>query len=487
MEGEHVKIERNLKISLIDQIYHSFAERIRSNLIEHGKALPSVRQLAKELEVSMVTVHKAYARLEKDRLVTCIPGKGIYVRKQSSMDSPTISTPLDHFDWQKAIPDYIQRAQLMQYMQFSNSIQFATSVIYPKLLPIQLLKDEMIQLLTDDPSILISYGEPQGDYDLRIAMQQYLYELHSYRPNVDHILITSGVQQGIDLVARSFIGPGDVVFMEAPCYTGAIDVMKSRGATIIPIPVDNNGIVTEGLDKLCETYQPTLIYTNPTFQNPTGTVLPESRRRELVAIAEDYNVLILEDDAVSELYFENKRPPKPIAYWDEHGHVIYIKGLSKPMSSGCRIAALAASGVLFKKLFASKVTTDIGSPLLTQKAALAMIRSKKLKEHGEKLRIALEVRRDRITGSLRKLLGETIDFSIPDGGLNLWIGLPAGMDAEELYRKALAYNVSFLPGVACFSQSPETHRFRLSFSAVSERDLDEGIERLAYLIQSELT
>lgn len=480
-----IQVNRKSKISLIDQIYQEFAERIRSNLLTAGEPLPSIRKLAHELKVSIVTIHRAYALLMKDGLVVSVQGKGMFVNDSYRPKKELLTSTPSPFEWQRHVTDYIHRAQLIQYMKASSPIQFATSVIYPKLLPVKQLRDETIKIVTNDPTILTKLGEIQGDFDLRTGMQQYLKQLHSMSINVENIIITSGVQQGIDLVARSFIGPGDVVLMESPCYTGAIDVMRSRGASIIPLPIDEHGLMTRDLESLCEKLRPKMIYTNPSFQNPTGTVLSKQRRKELVAIAEIYGIIILEDDAISELYFDNTPPPQPIANWDSEGHVIYLKGLSKPLSPGYRIAALVASGFILDKLIAAKVMTDIGSPLLTQKAILSFIRSKRMSEHIIKLQIALEVRRNRLIDILSTLLGELISFQPPGGGLNIWMQLPETISSEKLYISALEQNVAFLPGSACFINSLDNQFLRLSFSAVSEKELDEGVERLAKLIKFE--
>jgi DNA-binding transcriptional MocR family regulator len=163
-----------------------------------------------------------------------------------------------------------------------------------------------------------------------------------------------------------------------------------------------------------------------------------------------------------------------------------VKGLTKTLSPGCRIAAVHASGMILDKLIASKVSIDIASPLLTQRAVLAFIRSRKLKDHYEKLRIALEVRRDRIVAAFKERLGDRIQLQPPHGGLNLWIQLPETINTEELLVKGLSQNVSFLPGTACYTSHYNQQFLRLSFSAVSDHDLDEGVDRLIQLIKNEM-
>ncbi|PWA08877.1 PLP-dependent aminotransferase family protein [Pueribacillus theae] len=478
----------NSSMSLVDQIYFEILERIESRLLQKGALLPSVRKLAKDLNVSVVTVHKAYTRLAKEGYINIYKGKGAYINERYENMKPNREKggDLSSFDWQQNIEDYIHRAQLVQHLQFSNPIQFATSVIYHKLLPTRFLAETMKLLVDNDPTILARYCETQGDSELREEMQKFLNRVYRLHVPFENMMITSGVQQGIDLVARSFIGPGDVVIMEQPCFTGAIDAMRGRGANILTAPVKQDGICLQTIEEICDRLKPKLIYTNPTFQNPTGTVMSEQNRKTLLEIAEKYGILIVEDDAVGDLYFDDEIPPKPIKYWDRNGHVIYLKGFSKPLSPGCRIATLVASGVVFERLVAAKATADICNPLLTQKAILSFLRSDKMFPHLEKLRIALEVRRDRLKNYFSTHLGDLITYRQPQGGLNVWIELPCKYNAEQLLYKAVEHNVSFLPGSACFVKDPQRNFIRLSFSSVSDKELDEGAERFANLIRSSL-
>lgn len=223
-------------------------------------------------------------------------------------------------------------------------------------------------MLSENPKVLSQYGEIQGDKALRQARVEYLQRM-DLTTSPDNILVTSGSQQGIDLIARTFVGPGDVVVMEAPTYPGAIDVFRGRGATILTVPVDSDGMRVDLLQHLCDKYKPKIIYTVPPFHNPTGAVMTTKRRRQVLEIASSTQCIVIEDDPCSEIYFERK-PPASMKSMDQDGHVIYLKGLSKILAPGCRIGILAASGSIFKRLIAAKANTDLESPLLTQKAII---------------------------------------------------------------------------------------------------------------------
>lgn len=229
----------------------------------------------------------------------------------------------------------------------------------------------MSRLVTGKPELMASYGNFQGDAELREVMRRHLHsrgvEVHS-----SDIMITSGSQQGIDLVARTFVGPGDTVYLEAPSYTGAIDVFAGRGAEMIFVPMDSEGMRVDVLTRLCDKRPPKLIYTNPTFQNPSGVTMGITRRQRLLELARSYRCLIVEDDPFSDLYFR-KPPPLPIKSMDGDGHVVYMKSFSKVIAPGCRIACVAAGGNILSRLIAAKSASDLGSPLLNQRAVLPLL------------------------------------------------------------------------------------------------------------------
>jgi DNA-binding transcriptional MocR family regulator len=474
-----ITINKNEAIPLSKQIYMSFVDKIRSGLLPSGSKLPTVRQLAKDIEVSLVTIMKAYKQLEEDGFIELSKGKGTYVKMQLQPEASNIG---QDFDWQLSIPDYLHRSQYARFQDSDASYHFSSSMIDPALFPNQYMDQLIEQVFKQNPRILSQYGGIQGDLALREKMTQNLLK-SKIEITAENLLITSGSQQGIDLVARTFVGPGDVVIMEAPTYPGAIDVFRSRGATILTVPIDEDGMRVDMLHALCEKHKPKLIYTTPTFHNPTGTIMPLQRRKVLVDIAESHHCLIMEDDPFSDIYFDRK-PPLPIKSLDTSGHVIYLKGLSKTIAPGCRIGLLAASGSIFKRLYAAKANMDLGSPLLTQKVIVPLIDSARMEQHLKRLRAALKSRRDAVLTVLKEQAPRGVTCFIPKGGLNVWIQLPTWIDSNVLLYEANKRHVSFLTGSACFAIENEHSTLRLSYSYANEKLLQDGVMILCEIMQA---
>ncbi|MBT2699146.1 PLP-dependent aminotransferase family protein [Bacillus sp. ISL-40] len=479
-----IEIQRNADVSLSKQIYQSIVDRIRSGLLHEGLQLPSVRILSKQIGVSLVTAVKAYQQLEQDGFITSVQGKGTFVKVKRKAEEERKDENFS-YDWQLSVQDYLPRSQFGRFHLVPEKINLSSSMVDPGLLPNRYLEREIHQMLSENPRILSQYGEIQGDTLLRKEMVEYL-KSSGVPSTPENILVTSGSQQGIDLVARTFVGPGDVVVMEAPTYPGAIDVFRGRGATILTVPVDKDGMRVDILQNLCDKHKPKIIYTIPTFHNPTGVVMTLKRRRQILDIAHSIQSLIIEDDPWSEIYF-GKKPPAPIKSIDHKGHVIYLKGLSKTLAPGCRIGILSASGSLFNRLLAAKANTDLGSPLLTQKSILPFINSKQMMEHYKKLRTALRIRRDLVLELLSQHMPDSVSWVIPEGGLNLWISLPYWLDSNHVLIEAKKQQLSFLPGSACYPVEQENHHLRVSYSYMNEQLLQQGVTTLCNILHSQIT
>ncbi|MNO39084.1 2-aminoadipate transaminase [compost metagenome] len=470
----HIDLNRSGSKSLPHQISETLSQRILSGLLQQGVRLPSVRSLATTLSVSQVTVSKAYDVLEKRGLIYCRQGKGCFVA-----DPEHTKRQVDG-RWQDLYDDYLPRAQLWRNFDYSEvKYPFHIAAIHRELLPLKDIGDSYAALVTQQPELMATYGNFQGDLELRGIMRDHL-KARGIALTSSDLMITSGTQQGIDLVARTFVGPGDTVYLEAPSYTGAIDVFAGRGAEMIFVPTDSEGMRVDTLTKMCDQRPPKLIYTLPTFQNPSGVTMSMARRQRLLELARSYRCLIVEDDPFSDLYF-HAPPPGTIKSMDTEGHVVYMKSFSKVIAPGCRIACVAAGENILSRLIAAKSASDLGSPLLTQRAVLPFIAGK-YESYAAQLRVTLRGRMEKAAKLLKLYAPPGVKYILPAGGLNLWLELPASPDIARLHKLAEQEGISFLPGDVCYSAETPSRHIRLCYSQMNETDMEAGLRLFLRLL-----
>lgn len=476
----HIDLLRSSSKSLPQQISETMAQRITSGLLQPGTRLPSVRGLASALKVSQVTVSKAYADLEIRGHIICSQGKGCYVAERLR------NTPDMSAGWQDSYDDYLPRAQLWRNFNDSEvEYPFHLAAIHSSLLPLEPIGATMAALVREQPELMATYGNFQGDAELREVMRRHLQSRGISLGSGD-LMITSGSQQGIDLVARTFVGPGDTVYLEAPSYTGAIDVFAGRGAEMIFVPVDGEGMQVDKLTAMCDRRPPKLIYTNPTYQNPSGVTMSITRRQRLLELARSYRCLIVEDDPFSDLYF-HKPPPPSIKSMDTAGHVVYMKSFSKVLAPGCRIACVAAEGNILSRLIAAKSSSDLGSPLLTQRAVLPFI-SRRYEIYAATLRTALRTRKEAAAKLLKQYAPPGVTWTLPEGGLNLWLQLPESAEIGRLHALAGQEGISFLPGDVCYAGDGElsSRHIRLCYAQLTQEEMEHGLGQFLLLLDKYL-
>lgn len=459
---------------LFKKVYDYVLYRIeRKEWKEHEK-IPSVRQLACEMNVHRLTVLKAYQLLKQHDKVYVKDKAGYFVQSNGkknleylNLDDPIVSA-------------YIQKNHLSEIHHTPVSYQFSQALIDPNLLPNHYFSEYVKNVFDLYPKVLATYSTVQGDLELRETLAQYFINQYKTHIHAENLLITSGSQQAIHLIAQAFIQPGDVVLFERPSYSAAIDSFRAQGAHIVTVDIHPDGYDLEQVETYIKQYKPLLFYLNPTFHNPTGYTVPIEQRKKLVELAEQYRFLIIEDDAYHDIYFDHA-PPPPIYTYDTGGTVIYIRSFCKYISPGLRIAAVICPSSLLNALLTVKSLADNGSPLLNQKVFLHYFTSLRMQQHLQKIRIALQIRKEIME---KELATTDWQWVSPKGGLNLWVQLPDHLPIELLLTKSIEQSISFVPGQVCDPLKQQSSWIRLSYSYVNEQQLSEGIKRFVAVAQS---
>lgn len=485
-----ISIDRNSTVPITKQIYLEIENRIRTGILKPEAKLPSIRSVCKATDVSPMTVVKAYELLAREGLIYKVHGKGTFV-KDTNIPS-NINYPINHkadtisedFSWQDEIQDYVTRTGYVQRTMVkgkTTGINLLTAALHHRFLPTETIIKKFNESLSSDYSDLGKYPPVEGDLKLIREVRSYLNN-KSIQAEEKEILITSGSQLAINLVAQTFIGHGDVVIVEAPTFPGAIDVFKSRGAIVLEVPIDENGIKIDALLTICEKYPVKMVYTMPNFHNPTGCVMSLNVMQELLELAKVQNFIILEDDSWGDLSYE--RIATPLKSLDRSGRVIYIGGFSKIFGPAYRLSAVVASGSLQSKLITAKSNLDLGAALINQRMIESYINSLEQKQHLTWLRYELKNLRDRVINHLKSIMPSYIKLKVPEGGLVLWLSFPLKFDCKLLYYKAVTEeNLSFLLGDNCYSSIRGSNQLRICFTYLEEEVVIEGMTTLVKLIK----
>ena len=368
-------------------------------------------------------------------------------------------------------------------------ISFAGGLPAPELFPVERIQQATNTVLAKHGTEALQYSTTEGMPELRSFLAQRLSsETLSVKP--ENILIVTGSQQALDLIARLFVNEHDRVILENPTYLGMLQTLKPYDPTYLPVTTDDDGMRIEAIPALLRQH-PKLMYVVPNYQNPQGTTLIKARRVELLHMLEPYPVPLVEDNPYSELRYSGEVEPslmeldaQSLGIRELNGRVIYVGTFSKILSPGLRVGWIAAPLPVIDKLVAAKQGTDLHTSTFVQYIIYEVVCDGFLESHIAKLRTTYRERRDTMLAAMEKYFPEEVSWSHPAGGLFLMVYMPEYLDAEELLQQALAYKVAFVPGVDFHVGNSGHNTFRLNFSHESPPMIEEGIKRLGQLLKN---
>lgn len=471
-----ISLDRSSSQPLYLQLAHTIQQRIRSGALPSGARLPTVRELAETLGVTRLTVHNAYSELQAGGWVEATVGRGTFV---SAREEATFS-PADlgrELSARGMIFDMLRMAQLPGL----RSLAMADAA--PEFYPQREFSRAVNEALSAGTAVF-SYSAPHGDPLLRTALAELLRG-RGLRSSPDEILVTSGVTQGLALVAQTMARPGDAVIVEHPTYLGALNVFGAHGLRAYGVPLDDEGMLIEELEPLILAHRPRFIYTIPNFQNPSGVCLSPSRRAALLAIAERHRIPVIEDDIYSLLCYEGS-PPPALKAEDPGGVVVHVGSLSKSLMPGARIGYVVAPSSLIGPLVAARQANDLCSPPLMQRAIALFIQHGWLETHLRRVLPRYRERRDAMLTAMARFFPSGLRWTAPRGGFSSWVALPPGVAATDLYLAAVERGVAFAPGDVFFAVPPPRPYIRLSFSVQPPDVITEVVQVLGELIGSQL-
>ncbi|MEW9124771.1 MAG: PLP-dependent aminotransferase family protein [Thermotaleaceae bacterium] len=473
---ENIRLDKDSTFHLYIQLYEKIREYILDEQIKEKEKLPPMRQLAELLSVNVVTVVKAYEMLEKEGYIYKKIGSGTFVTPRIGQEASDIASEKYPLDEDLRLMDRGQ-IQIKDHMY-----SFASATPTPDLFPVGDFQDLLNEVLNRDKGNAFGYQESQGYYALRESLVTYMKE-YNIDTKTENIQIISGAQQGIDVIAKAFVNHGDVVILEKPTYSGAIATFKSRGAILVDVPMETDGIHISLLEESIKTHKPKVIYLMPNFQNPTGYSYSNEKKQKILTMAEKYNVLVIEDDYLSDLSFydNNNTTLKSL---DKKDLIIYIKSFSKIFMPGLRLGFLVLPTRAYHRILAAKHASDISTSGLIQRAFDLYLRKGIWKKHIHYMECIYRERFDIMKNVIEKyILPLGVQCQLPQGGLNFWLCLNEGYSSNQLYSRAAKKNVLLAPGSLFFTSENDSCCFRLSIAAIYPEEIEPAILILADVIQ----
>ena len=379
--------------------------------------------------------------------------------------------------------------ELLKLSRRPDIISFAGGMPDPQTFPVEELAEISALVLREKGATALQYGPTEGEPALREALASWLTK-ERLDLRAENILVTSGSQQALDLLAQVLIDPGDPVIVELPSYIGALQAFAAHRARMIGVPQDDEGIRTDLLEKTLERLsrrkrRPKFIYIVPDFQNPSGVTLTLARRQELLALASRFEVPLVEDSPYRVLRFSGE--PMPAIYsLDPQRHVLALGTFSKIFCPGMRLGWLLTPEAWMERFIIAKQGMDLCSPSFTQFIAVEYMRRGLLDREVESIRALYSRKLGVMLAALEKQMPRGVTWTRPEGGLFLWVKLPRRMNATALFEKAIERKVAYVIGSAFFCNGKGHNTMRLNFSYPSEEQIVEGIQRLAGVIRENL-
>lgn len=369
--------------------------------------------------------------------------------------------------------------EILKITELPEVISFAGGLPAPVTFPVDEMRAAMTQVLAGNGREALQYSTTEGYAPLRewIARRCSTPEAPV---DADQVLIVSGSQQGLDLLSKALVDAGDTVLVETPTYLGALQAFSLFGPKFIPVAADEDGLLPESMDESMRGAK--FLYCLPNFQNPTGRLLPEARRRQLAQRARELDLLILEDDPYGALSYDGETPPSIRSLAPER--TVYMGSFSKVLAPGLRIGYVIAPPALRAKLVQAKQATDLHTATLSQMAVYEVIKDGFLDTHIPTIRALYRDQCQAMIEALERHMPQGVRWNRPRGGMFLWAELPRGMDASKVLAKAVEQKVAFVPGAPFFAADPEIESLRLAFVTVPPPRIEEGVERLAAVIRS---
>lgn len=462
------------------QIIAYIKEKISLGEWPIGSVIPSQRDLAARFGVNRSTVITALEELMADGLLEGKMGMGTVVINNTWTLLATNPPP----DWNEYVQAGLYKPSQAAVQEINRDesnqsfIQLGKGELSPDIFPLETMK-AVLQRVTENLGTF-GYEEPRGFLPLREALSDYVKSF-GIDASPSSILVVSGGLQALQLISVGLLHRGSTVLLERPSYLYSLHLFQSAGMKLSGLPMDQHGVLPSAITAQKKQKNGDILYTIPCFHNPTGVLMTEKRREELLRVCEEERLPIMEDDIYRELWFDEP-PPPPLKARDKHGHVLYLGSLSKTLTPGLRIGWIIGPEPVIDRLSDIKMQTDYGSSSLSQRVAAEWLSSGLYCQHVQMVREELKVRKAAALHALETYMSELATWQIPSGGFFIWLKINARISMLELFSKASRQGILLNPG-NIYAQETDGY-LRLSYAHATLADLDRGIRQLSRIVAS---
>jgi DNA-binding transcriptional MocR family regulator len=464
---------RDDSVPLYLQIVQRITDLIEKGVLAPGARLPTVRRMSQDQGLGRMTVQTAYAELQAHGWIESVVGRGTFVaERHQARELPQAISP------RVEVPGSL--AALLETQAPLARLVLGQAAPAEETYPIKSFKACLGVALNKSSNL--SYGSVLGEEVLRTQISRLLLT-RGLTVSSESVVISSGAQQGIELAIRTLTRPDQSVAVEAPVYPGVLEVLASRRQRILEVPVEDGGLSLGQLERLVKRERPALLYTVPTFQNPTGTVTSIEHRKALLSMAQEHDFYILEDDVYGHLAFDEPAPPC-LKSLDTTGRVVYVTSFSKSLMPALRLGAVVATPGQLAAFTQRKQTADLVSSSLVQAALAEFLRRGYYQAHLQRVQELYKERRDAACQTVTDVLPE-VRFQEPRGGLSMWLQLPPESDEADLFLQARKRGLVVARGEPFFPRPQPRGFLRLSFASVSRPKFRQAANTLADLLKEQ--
>ena len=473
------KPDKSSDIAVYLQIVAYIRQKIASGDWPVKSQLPTQRALAQAFQVNRSTVVTALEELKAEGLIESTMGSGTIV-SNNTWSLLTTNPPPDWMGYVQSgmqLPNIPTIQLINRYEPDPSYIRLGTGELSPRLIPTRGMEEVMSGLR--GKMTTLGYSEPKGLLALRQAISSHLRS-RGVEASPGSILVVSGALQAMQLISLGILHRESAILLEQQSYLYSLPLFQSSGMRLVGVGMDQEGIQPEALSRQKQIHKGALLYTIPAYHNPTGILMSEGRREQVMAVCERERLPILEDDVYGELWLDEPGP-LPLKTRDQNGLVLYLGSLSKTLSPGLRIGWLVGPEPVIERLADVKMQIDYGSSVLSQWVAAEWLSGGMYGQHLAKTRIALRARRERMCKALDQWFLDIADWKIPQGGFYVWLRFRQAVSMRTLFSKAIAEGILLNPGYI-YDQT-DSHHLRLSYAYADEDDMERALLTLSKLIK----